>query len=706
MERTWLTTDRRLSVAAVLIGVIALACSRRPQDEGLPPGPVANFKACVPPRRAELFALTWEPALGGRAFSSPVELVAGPGERVFVVEQGGRVFAAPRSGAEATVALDLASRLVSGGEAGLLGFALDPSFSSNGVAYVSYTANPSPKPGVEFQSIIARLTSANGGASFDLGSLREVLSIDQPFANHNGGHLAFGPDGMLYIGVGDGGSGGDPRGYAQNKDALLGKLLRIDPRAGEPYGIPASNPFARGGGRPEIFALGLRNPWKFSFDRTAGDLWLADVGQNAHEEVNLIEAGGNYGWNIREGKHCFQRETCTHEALIDPIVEYPRSEGVSVTGGYVYRGTRVPELVGKYIYGDFGTGSIWAIDRSGKDAGTLLMRTSFKISSFGQDETGELYVADYASGKIYQLARASTRPPAEGLESSSLAATGCVEPTLPRTAPSAALAYVPNSPLWSDGADKERWVFLPNKAHIKVGEDGDFDLPPGTVTVKSFVIDGKLIETRLFARYGDGEWAGFSYEWNDAQTDATLLEDGKTKDLGGGRQWYFPSRAECFACHTRAAGFSLGLEARQLVGTKAFDTLSAMVEPPLGRDAFPPLASASTAHASTEARARGVLHANCAMCHRPGGGAGAATMDLRIDRALGETRMCELAPRAGDLGVAGAKLIRPGDPAGSVLSLRMRALSEPRMPPLATRLVDEAGVDAVEAWIRELRGCK
>jgi mono/diheme cytochrome c family protein len=238
-----------------------------------------------------------------------------------------------------------------------------------------------------------------------------------------------------------------------------------------------------------------------------------------------------------------------------------------------------------------------------------------------------------------------------------------------------------------------------------VKSDGDLDVPPGSTAVKTFLVDGKRIETRLFVRYDDGSYAGYSYEWNDDQSDATLLPDGKTKDLPGGKSWTFPSRADCFACHTQIAGFTLGLEARQLNTGDQIDRLARLFDRPIDKESFPTLPAAD-GQASDEQRARGYLHANCSICHREGSGAGAATLDLRIDQSFADTKTCNVAPQAGDLGVADAKLIAPGDPAKSTLALRMRSLDPvQRMPNVATRLVDDRGVAAVEAWIRSVAAC-
>ncbi len=685
---------------AFALGVVVVACA----DDA----PKAqSFRLCVPPARPSGASVALVPALGDLKFTAPVELVEGPDRRFYVLEQAGIVKVVPPSGGQPTIALDISGRITAGGEAGLLGLAFDPKFAENGYAYLYFTENVDEKPGIVFQDILARFTSTDGGATFDPASQKTLVKVDDPFAIHNGGHVAFGPDGMLYVGLGDGGSSGDPLGNAQNEDVLLGKLLRIDPHGGEPYGIPKDNPFATGGGRPELYAYGFRNPWKFSFDKLTGDLWLADVGQSKYEEVNRVVLGGNYGWNVREGKHCFNASTCATAGLLDPVAEYSRSDGISVAGGYVYRGSKIPGLDGKFVYGDFGSGNIWSVD-AGQTSGTLLTPSSLKISTFGQDEAGEIYVVDYATGTVKQLVAAGDAPPMPSGAGASLTETGCLDPKSPTRAPVGALAYSVNSPLWSDGAQKDRWLFVPEGRKIGVMPDGDLDVPPGSVAVKTFSVGGKQVETRLFVRYEDGGWAGFSYEWNDEQTDAVLLADSKTKDLPAGGSWYFPSRGECFACHTPSAGFTLGLEARQLNredGGNVLDRFAPVLAAPIAKEAFPPLRAADTPGASNEERARGYLHANCSVCHRQGSGAGAATLDLRIDRSLFDTRTCNVAPQAGDLGVADAKVITPGDPSRSALALRMRALEQNRMPPLASRIVDEAGIAAVEAWISELTAC-
>lgn len=326
---------------------------------------------------------------------------------MFIVEQAGRIYRISKEGErwEKTLYLDIRGRVDDqGNEEGLLGLAFHPRFQENGTFFVNYTAS---RPD---QTRITRFERSQRNPSEADPSTEEILlTYDQPYRNHNGGGLAFGPDGFLYIGVGDGGSGGDPRGHGQNLRTLLGTILRIDvdrTMRGQAYGIPDGNPFAgQSQARSEIFAYGLRNPWRISFDPLTGTLWTGDVGQNAYEEIDTIVAGGNYGWNVREGMHCFQDDACEQVGMIDPVWEYDRDGGFSITGGYVYRGQELPALQGKYIYGDYVSTRIWALDfrRPGGPENTLLAQDrKLRVSSFGTDAQGEIYLCSF-DGKIYKL---------------------------------------------------------------------------------------------------------------------------------------------------------------------------------------------------------------------------------------------------------------------------------------------------------------
>lgn len=401
-----------LRVLAAAIATVSVACSGAGDGgRGTGGGKADDPESCAQDE------IALEPAFGGLTFEQPVAALPHPdgGGRWLVVEQRGVVWSVELGGAggDAGVAApavfaDLRDRVASeADEAGLLGLAFHPDFAGRGELFVSYTAASSAAP-AGFQSRVSRFAVSADGSGLDLGSEEILVTAEQPFANHNGGHIAFGPDGLLYIALGDGGSAGDPQGNAQDPDTLLGKLLRIDvdAAAGErPYGIPADNPFAAGGGRPEIYALGLRNPWRFSFD-DAGRLWLADVGQDAFEEIDLIELGGNYGWNLREGQECFGGDGCPSEGLADPVAVYGRDEGISVTGGFVYRGDALPALAGDYVFGDFGSGRVWALAEraDGSFERRLLAESGRNISSFAQGPEGELYLIDYAGGGLFALA--------------------------------------------------------------------------------------------------------------------------------------------------------------------------------------------------------------------------------------------------------------------------------------------------------------
>jgi uncharacterized repeat protein (TIGR03806 family) len=660
----------------------------------------------------------------------------GDASRWFVLEQAGLVRAFDNDAAVNTtqVFLDIRNRVFNSGEAGLLGFAFHPNFAMNGRAYVNYSVSV----GGSVRSITSEFMSPDGGMTLNPNSERVLLTVNKPFSNHNGGNLAFGPDGFLYLGLGDGGGGGDPQENGQNPQRLLGKMLRIDvdqQPGGEPYGIPGGatgNPFAGnprcnidGTGTqncPEIFALGLRNPWRWSFDRQTGFLWLADVGQNSFEEIDIIDRGGNYGWDAREGAHCFEPSSgCQTAGLIDPVAEYGRAMGFSVTGGYVYRGAQTTEQFGRYIFADFGSGMIASLTPGAGGTFTLTSLVQpgatppgapgqLSISAFGEANDGELYVLDYGRGQIRQLI--FTGGGGGDNVPQQLSATGCINTTSAGAPPLLTLIpYAPNAAFWSDGAVKERWIGLPNGQNIAVQGDGDWDPPNGTVLVKHFRLGNQLVETRLFMRHPDGVWAGYTYEWNPAQTEATRVTGGKTVAIGN-QNWIFPSEAQCMQCHTQAAGFSLGLETAQLNGLLTYaqtgrnanqiTTLNAVsvLSPPVTANP-PAYANPTDANRTLTERARAYLHTNCANCHRPQGPTPVA-LDLRHNTALSQTGTCDVAPAAGDLGIANALIIAPGESARSVLLARMSRRDANAMPPIASNMRDAAGEQLISAWIDSL----
>jgi uncharacterized repeat protein (TIGR03806 family) len=703
----------------------------------VPPTRPANASCLAFGRQPSTVPATWERVFAGTPStpSNTVSLVGpmllaqkpGDGSRFYVAQRGGSVVTFPAQGASdatKTVALTV-PRPVSGlGEGGLLGLAFHPKFAENGYVFFSYTqVDDTPTNPSKMASVVARMQSFDGGLTFDPASYTEILGpFAQPFTNHNGGDAHFGNDGFLYLSFGDGGSGADPLNYGQNKNVFFAKILRIDvdhPPPGAPpgrlYGIPPSNPFAAGGGEPATFAYGFRNPFRFSVDRATGELWVGDVGQNRYEEVDAkIKLGGNYGWRFREAAHCFNPgANCPTAGLIDPVWEYDRTVGKSITGGVVYRGKAMPSLVGSYIFGDFVSGSLWALrpDAEGKLVQEALSVPGSDWVAFNEDVDGEVYAVSI-KGSIFKLVPAAVEPPSP--LPAALSLTGCADVLDPKLPATGLVPYGVRSELWSDGAEKERYFAIPDGAKITVNPDGDLDLPVGSVVVKTFKVGGKRVETRLMVRHDDGGWAGYTYEWSDDERDATLLPSSKVKSLAGGQPWYFPSRADCLACHTVAAGRTLGLELAQLNGEFTYpngyrgnqlEVLERMglFDQPIGDPAARPALPVPHDEGDLGARARSYLHANCSNCHRPE--STGAAIDLRFTTPLGDTKACDAAAQNGDLGIDDAKIIDPGSPATSLLVARPERLDANRMPPLASSAVDEQGVALLTQWIEGLTSC-
>lgn len=682
-------------------------------------------KTCVAPARPPNTApVKFVRVLSNVALSQPMHMAQIPGDatRFFVIQRGGTMVSFPTTSPPATptTVLTVPKTVNTNGEGGLLGFAFHPNFKSNGYVYFSYTTDGGS---TGMRSVIARMTSKDDGATFDPASYVEILGpFEQPYTNHDGGDLHFGPfDGYLYASFGDGGSGGDPLGHGQNTNLFFSKILRIDvdhPQGGMQYGIPSDNPFATAGGEPATYAYGLRNPFRFSIDRGTGHVWVGDVGQNAWEEVDELTIGGDYGWNTREGKHCYSPMIgCPTAGLIDPVWDYDHGQGQAVIGGVLYRGKALPTLVGKYVVGDYGSSAAWFLTDQGDGTWSPTAITdrggAANWVAFTEDQDGEIYGLSLTQGAIYQLVAAGAQPPSTFPDT--LTKTGCVDPADPTKPYSGVIPYEPISKLWSDGADKGRWMGVPDGKQITVGADGDFAFPNGTVLMKSFSLGGKLIETRLLIHHDDGGWAGYSYEWNDAQTDAALLPDSKTKVVGA-QTWYFPGRAECNRCHTTAAGNSLGLEVLQLNDDYVYTQTNrvsnqlatldhiGMFDKPIGAPSSLPALPSVTGADPIESRARSYLHANCSFCHRPTGGGG-GNLDLRFETAFASSNACGTAPQTGDLGIMGAKVIAPGDPAHSVLVQRPLRLDSNRMPPVASHVVDTTGTGVLSQWVMGLSSC-
>ncbi|MBL8351850.1 MAG: PQQ-dependent sugar dehydrogenase, partial [Burkholderiaceae bacterium] len=598
------------------------------------------------------------------------------------------------------------------GEMGLLGLALHPRFVDNGFVFLYYSAAGTQGTAVEAR--LSRFLSRDGGLTIDMSSEEVLIRTPRTTQYHWGGTLGFGADGLLYLGIGE----GNYKTKSPLLDNLFGKMIRIDVDAAPGYRIPPANPYVGTlGALPEIYASGFRNPWKWSFDRASGTLWAGDVGANDWEEINHVVKGGKYGWPTREGAHCTAAYPgCSTVGLIDPVVEYfhdPSAAGAAVIGGYVYSGTSIPSLAGTYLYAD-AYGKVFALryDSLGKPAPQLLVESSPVVSTFAQDETGEIYLA--TAGNVYLIAPAAAPQPSTFPERLSL--TGCMNASNPALPGPALIPYGVNSPLWSDGAGKERWFALPDGKTILRQPDGDWDLPVGSVTVKSFRIKGRLVETRLLVRHDDGDWAGYSYEWNDAQTDAFLLPAGKVKTVEG-QQWTYPSRSQCLGCHTEAAGRTLGLETAQLnrdqfypgTGRTAnqLSTLDAigMFSAPLtvSPSQMDKLADPANTAQGLESRARSYLHANCAMCHRPNG-PGQGPEDFRYSLPTTSINAVNVIPTQSSFGLNDPRLIYPGKPERSIVSHRLQTLELGRMPPLGTAMVDTGGVALINQWIRSALG--
>jgi uncharacterized repeat protein (TIGR03806 family) len=668
-----------------------------------------------------------------RVTRAPVLLLQAPRDasRWFLLERHGvvRVFDNNEAEATSSVVLDIDPRVESTcPECGLLGMAFHPDFPATPRVYVTYTGMQ--RTGGGPNTHLSEFTSPDGGLTLNPASERVIITIHKTGTNHHAGHIAFGRDGFLYISTGDGNS--SRVDVAQHLNSLLGKFLRIDIRGTTGtslYRIPSDNPFAastalcnvNGSGAqncPEIYAWGLRNPWRWSFDRQTGDIWAGDVGESTREEVNRIVRGGNYGWRCFEGT---QRTPSTRSCEEPqnprpPIAEYDHTVGRAVTGGYVYRGTAIPALVGRYVFGDFVSGRIWDIPSGTPPTMTMTggLETGFFIPSFAEGNDGELYVVNYG-GDLYRITGAGSS--GEGV-ATQLSATGCVNPSNPAQPASGLIPYAPNAPFWSDGAVKERWIGLPDGQNISVGTDGDWDFPNGTVLMKNFRLDDRLIETRLFMRHPDGVWAGYTYEWNAQGNDARLVRGGKQATIGG-QTWIYPSEAQCLACHTQAAGDSLGLETRQLafniaypqtgrdahqlVTLNAINTLTPPIDDPANALPYPnPTGTAGT----LAERARAYLHTNCSQCHRPDGPT-PSDMDLRYSTPLANTNACDAVPEHGNLDIADARLIAPGAPERSVMPARMNLRGNVNaMPPVGLGArVDTDGVKLIRDWIDSLAAC-
>ncbi|MDJ0880526.1 MAG: PQQ-dependent sugar dehydrogenase [Gammaproteobacteria bacterium] len=703
----------------------------RNDDDTLVPALVnrpVNSTCYIPDPPADNNGIELTQVFSNLDFEKPVLMLQAPGnnDRWYVVEQDGLIKTFASGDNATTLFADLTDRAVytSGGdERGLLGMAFHPQFQSNGQVFLYYISTQNG-----LQTIVSRYISPDNGLTLNIPAFSnedQVMVINQPANNHNGGHIAFDSNGYLYIGLGDGGSANDLYQNGLNTQTLLGSMLRIDvdsaPQPGDSYVIPNDNPFVTDNQvLDEIFAYGLRNPWRWSFDRLTDEIYLGDVGQGALEEIDRIEGGKHYGWGCYEGS-LFNNNyagDCTGIVNTLPLHEYPRSEGVTVVGGYVYRGSNalLTHLQGKYLFADFGFGTIWGLDPAATNPSStteVLASSAKQISAFAEDNNGELYVLSWSDGEIYRIdpAIASNFPIL-------LSETGCVDPNNPQNMDSALIPYSINAPFWSDNAVKDRWFVLQDNTTITIEADGDWTFPIGSVLVKNFRLNDQLVETRLLVHHDDDSWGGYSYEWNDQQTEATLVLNGKQKTIND-QVYVYPSTAQCAGCHTPAAGHVLGAEIAQFnryqhypangdaIGNQiiSLDNIGLFSSAPGAIETLAEMPDPFNTLVNEELRVQAYLHTNCAQCHRPGVVIQDVDMDLRYATLWGDRDLCNVAPTRGDLGVAGAQRLTPGRADDSLLYLRMNRRDDDAMPPLGSTVVDQHGARLLYRFIENLNQC-
>lgn len=598
----------------------------------------------------------------------------------------------------------------SGGETGLLGLAFDPAFAQNGRLYVFYTAVGAGR------SVLARLTSQNGVVS--PASLTELLSIPKQNNFHNGGKLAFGPDGFLYLAVGDDGIGTN----AQDLTNLHGKILRLDTSGAAAPG----NPFiSTPGARAEIWAYGLRNPWRFSFDNQTGDLWAADVGEVEREEIDRILPGRNYGWPAFEGSLPFDPLVGLDYANTEPpVFEYDHSVGQAIIGGYVYRGNLLPSLSGAYLFADAVVGRLWAltIDGQGNASSTLLASGLPFPVCIAPDTSGEPRIGCLVGGSVFGLAENGSGGQAPTIPEW-LSQTLVFSDLASLTPASGFVPYEPNAPFWSDGAEKRRWIGLPPGGQVGFSPAGNWTFPVGTVVLKHFELETaagpRRLETRVLYRTA-AAWQAFAYRWNEEQTDARRVDlpelafytvpNPSSPGSTLSQPWLYLAPGQCFQCHTAAAGYALGLRTPQLNGTYPYalaednqlrawnhigwfntdigvpSQYQALVDP------YDPSSG------SLDQRARSYLETNCANCHRPGGPT-ALEMDLRAGIPIAAMNTHGVLASAGNLGIPNAKRIDPFASDSSIVYQRMLRLDLFRMPPVGSYSFDGVGLQLIRDWI-------
>ncbi len=704
-------------------------------------------------------------------FEEPLDMTYAPGtDRLFVAGRWGKIwsFVNKKDVDKADLALELKVLKNSKGEPMkqvIYAIAIHPKFKENGYIYVTYIPNPE-KEGQPKGSRVSRFTVKGETPVVDVAS--EKIIFEWPNGGHNGGCLKFGPDGMLYIVTGDGSGIGDSLVIGQDLSSIFSKLLRIDvdnPPAGKAYGIPKDNPFVNTkGAHPEIYAYGLRQLWRFSFDRQSQLLMGGEVGQDLWEMVYEIQAGQNFGWSVKEGQHDFRPERKKGPTpIVPPVAEHSHTDFRSITGGFVYRGERLVELKGQYVYGDFDTGRVWAfLPALRRTADRLtyprshyveavnhreLARTTYRLVTWSEDAAGELYFVDFTGGGIYQLAKAEKKEDTAKNFPRKLSQTGIFASTKDNKLAPGVIPYSVNAQLWGDHAEKERFIAIPGNGQIgfdeitypaSPGAPPGWKFPDGTVLVKTFAMDmergnpksRKRLETRLLhfqqfpgtQEYGDQYWRGYTYVWNEDQTDAELLDEKgadkllkiKVGDKVVEQNYRFPSRAECTLCHTNAAKFALGVSTLQMNRDHNYDGVVANQLATLEHiglfakklpDAPAKLAKLpdfNDEKVSLDDRARSYLHSNCSHCHIKWGG-GNAEFKLHVGLDLKDLGIVNVSPQHGNFGIKDAKLIVPGHPEQSIIHRRISMTGLGRMPHIGSRVVDEKAARLIHDWIKGMK---
>jgi uncharacterized repeat protein (TIGR03806 family) len=746
-------------LAFTAMAAIAISTAPFPVRAGSPRVPWTSSKITGTPEPPPPY--TVEPAFPRLTFKFPVVLVpAGRTDRLFVGELQGKIYSFPEDPgtAKADLALDVAK--IHPDLTMFYGLVFHPKFDENRFVYVCYVLKNDLPDG----SIVSRFeVSRTDPPTIDPRSEKVLLTFWS--GGHNGGCLDFGTDGYLYISTGDGvgPSPPDTKMTGQDCSDLLSSVLRIDvdrPAPGKPYGIPADNPFVNTPGvRPEIWAFGFRNPWRMSIDRATGDLWVGDVGWELWEMVDKVKRGGNYGWSVMEGPqpvHVEGRRGPT--PILAPTRAHPHSEAASITGGYVYHGTRLPELAGAYIYGDYQTGTIWGLRCSGDTATWQreLARTPIHLAAFGESNSGELYLVDH--DRTHQIYRLILNPAARAQQHFPrlLSQTGLFASTHNHQPAPGVIPYSVSSPLWSDGATAERLLAVPGTGPIGLDERGNWLFPEGSVLVRTVSIDSPAgefgnrwrAETQILHFESDA-WRPYTYVWNDEQTDAVLADTGGANktitvhdpaapDGRRERAYRVNSRAECVLCHnpwverkTTIFGVQsaspLGVNTAQLhrnvdhrsgpinqltawheIGLLGWRSDLGNVMTRLQRSGFlgwipalpdePGLVDPYDESADLGRRARSYLQTNCSHCHQFNAG-GTANIALGFDVPLDKTQTVDVRPIQGTFQIAGARIIAPGDPSRSVLYYRICKLGGGRMPRAGSTEVDVRATRMIHDWI-------